>query len=214
MTGDLTTLPLDQEVTASVERNLACLEPAFPRFQAMIDEIEGLLRDEAPLSLKIERLEAMYKFVESLLAPVSACRHGCHHCCMMAVGCSSRDAQRIAEYLGIQAHPPEQSWVEQARSVLVERYLRVPCPFLKEGQCSVYPVRPAACRTHFNLSDYSALCDLFLGTSDVPTLDLRILWLFESMVALEAGWLIGDIRDFFPDVSGGVQNVKIDLDKR
>lgn len=30
---------------------------------------------------------------------------------------------------------------------------RIPCPFLREGLCAVYEVRPLACRHHFSLSD-------------------------------------------------------------
>jgi Fe-S-cluster containining protein len=30
---------------------------------------------------------------------------------------------------------------------------QIPCPFLEEGRCAVYPVRPFACREHYVLSD-------------------------------------------------------------
>lgn len=50
---------------------------------------------------------------------------------------------------------------------LEEEYWRaqLPCPFLEEGRCSIYPVRPFACREHAVTSD-PALCALDL---DAPT---------------------------------------------
>lgn len=38
-----------------------------------------------------------------------------------------------------------------------------PCPFLRDGGCSVYDVRPMACRLLLNLDDDDLLCQLVHG---------------------------------------------------
>ncbi len=92
-----------------------------------------------------------------------ACEAGCAWCCHMPVSIS------MPEALLIHAHVT-QTWSEPRRAELVRALAdanaaaracadeddlflsRRPCPFLTEGHCSIYAVRPLACRGHASFS--------------------------------------------------------------
>ena len=81
------------------------------------------------------------------------CQAGCSHCCNARVEALAPEVFQIAQHLEalapvaladtldrLQAHAaaadaPAAGWAE-----------RTPCPFLVQRLCSIYPVRPAACR--------------------------------------------------------------------
>jgi len=77
------------------------------------------------------------------------CQPGCTVCCTQQgfVYITDRDAQRIAEYLGLS---PEAFEREYCYRTLKQLRLRVPrdarCHFLREDGCSIHPVKPAQCR--------------------------------------------------------------------
>ncbi len=85
-----------------------------------------------------------------------ACRAGCAFCCHLKVDVQAAEAFVIADYIRAKFTPTE---VDQVRSRARENWTRIqpmtvdqqessglPCPLLREGRCSVYPVRPAMCR--------------------------------------------------------------------
>ncbi|HVL09346.1 MAG TPA: YkgJ family cysteine cluster protein, partial [Burkholderiaceae bacterium] len=72
-----------------------------------------------------------------------------------------------------------------------------PCPFLRDGACSVYDVRPMACRLLLNLDDDDLLCQL------VPYANGQQLKAFFLLAQPAAAW--ADIRDFFPALPPVVQ---------
>jgi Fe-S-cluster containining protein len=104
-----------------------------------------------------------------------ACRAGCHECCTNVPVVFAGEAVTIARWLldpaqsaareGFAARYPDwrqrlagplAAWaasagagdVDGARAALVEAWrLRVSCAFLADGRCTIYPVRPAICRT-------------------------------------------------------------------
>lgn len=105
-----------------------------------------------------------------------SCRAGCGACCRQVVPISEAEAVYIAELVA--AMPPEQqarvrarfrealtalgeSLVERLRDTsqfkemaqrreIGEEYFRrgVPCPFLEEERCTIYPHRPMSCREY------------------------------------------------------------------
>jgi len=117
-----------------------------------------------------------------------ACRAGCAHCCHQAVGVVA------PEVLAIHAHL--RATRTEAELELIERRIRatddrtrgmtaaqrispdLPCPFLDEQQrCSIYEVRPLACRgtnsldaaaCERNLRDPNARAELLAGKQSVP----------------------------------------------
>ena len=105
-------------------------------------------------------MAATSRLAEGLLAQAPtgsvACRAGCDHCCYQAVGVTAPEALAIFEYLKqtrsaealveLAAHLAERH--EQTRDLTPsERFSPdQPCPFLESSRCSIYEVRPLACR--------------------------------------------------------------------
>ena len=113
------------------------------------------------------------------------CHPGCSSCCAILVTCYLPEALRIAAYLKQPEHAEEKAaflaayptWKQQTGSaservmaafaqgqqatldaVHLEHFRRaIPCAFLRDGQCSIYPVRPLGCRNAHAL-DTSAHC--------------------------------------------------------
>ncbi|MDL2337399.1 MAG: YkgJ family cysteine cluster protein [Pseudomonadota bacterium] len=87
-----------------------------------------------------------------------ACRTGCSHCCSARVEAFAPEIFRIAEEL--------KTWPAQAREAVAVRMRdhvaadagtaswsdRPECPFLVDRRCSVYAVRPSACRKAHSLA--------------------------------------------------------------
>ncbi len=90
--------------------------------------------------------------------PQPACQAGCAHCCHLRVEATEPEVFHIAQHL--RAQPAEA--LADALSAL-QRHVssaamnptnpaRQACSFLVDDHCSIYPVRPAACRKAHSLS--------------------------------------------------------------
>lgn len=108
--------------------------------------------------------------------PNPPCKKGCFACCDEPVYVERREAELIVET--IRAMPPEEQEritsllrqaVEKLKAapdvlkadephVLKYRALKITCPLLKDGACSIYPDRPFGCRAHIALRP-SAFCE-------------------------------------------------------
>ena len=91
--------------------------------------------------------------------PVPGCRAGCAHCCSLRVEATEPEIFRIAGKLLEQPEAEVAALVERLRlRVLAARSgptgaTRLECSFLEKGSlCSIYEVRPAACRKAHSLS--------------------------------------------------------------
>jgi len=88
--------------------------------------------------------------------PPLACREGCAWCCRKTVGTAVPEVERVVHYIranfsleqlaALQARALE--LVEKRRALKNDRWAasRLPCVFLNDERCSVYPVRPLTCR--------------------------------------------------------------------
>ncbi len=80
------------------------------------------------------------------------------------------------------------------------KYAGQACPLLKDGRCSVYEVRPLACRTLYSLESTPDPCDIRkhkggkVAWFNFTDLTFRISALFAF-----AGTKLADLRDFFPE---------------
>jgi Fe-S-cluster containining protein len=105
----------------------------------------------------IERFEA-----DNPLPYPIACRPGCDFCCHNQIEVTPLEALAIGSH--IQALPAEEQAVLQDRikaslasragktKVKIARSRReFPCPFLSQGLCAIYPVRPLLCRAMHSL---------------------------------------------------------------
>jgi Fe-S-cluster containining protein len=91
-----------------------------------------------------------------------ACRSGCTYCCMVPVAASAPEVLAIATFV-------RERFDEERRAALDARIkaniaategmdmdqrdrVRLDCPFLEAGKCTVYEVRPVACRGYSSYS--------------------------------------------------------------
>jgi hypothetical protein len=82
---------------------------------------------------KVKKLKRLYASI-----PDVGCKGLCQECCG-PMGCSTIERDQIEAFTG-----KEFPIVESG-----------PCPFLKEGRCSIYPVRPTVCRLWGSVEDMS-----------------------------------------------------------
>ena len=91
-----------------------------------------------------------------------ACRSGCTYCCMVPVAASAPEVLAIATFV--------REWFDEERQAALDRRVeanisategmdmsqrdrvRLDCPFLEAGKCTVYEVRPIACRGYSSYS--------------------------------------------------------------
>jgi len=136
------------------DKNLEKIMKEMPHGLAEREErIFAKLSTSRESSLK--KLESIYAFLNDLLSFVAKympCRKGCNYCCYIKVSISSLEAEYIQTNLGIKQHPNLQR----------KDIYGTPCPFLKDGACSIYEYRPFVCRRHLALFDNPKWCQLGL----------------------------------------------------
>ena len=126
--------------------------------------VRGTLRDdptvEGVVALARNAMAATSKLADGLLAQAPAgavaCQAGCDHCCYQSVGATPPEALAIWDYLRGTLSKAELATVAarlagaHARTRSLSSSDRFspehPCPFLQSGRCSIYEVRPLACR--------------------------------------------------------------------
>lgn len=106
----------------------------------------------------------LYATLDKAIAdsPVTtACKPGCDYCCHYRVRATAPEVLLIAQHI--------QTWPEAKRTALLSRLEKhystviglsveqhfstnIPCPLLENHQCSVYALRPVACRGHHELT--------------------------------------------------------------
>jgi len=85
------------------------------------------------------------------------CAKGCSSCCTLAVNCTAVEALLIARSLDKGQQENLKDYVARLKekvsdAAALQDYLRLHrkelngCPFLHEGSCGIYPVRPISCR--------------------------------------------------------------------
>lgn len=144
-----------------------------------------------------KRMQAVFRLCDGLATFTGdevACRPGCSYCCHQAVAITQAEAELISDFTGQPYVPSDGIDVDTLRG----QHTGTPCPFLKDHRCSIYPVRPVACRTHYSLEDSLTPCD-----TDVPVKVFYLNTQLYKMAAGVIGGMLGDIRDWFPEAPGG-----------
>jgi uncharacterized protein len=166
--------------------------------QRLIVEAINLVESPAPFEGRAARLLEIVKEIAAPVAPLAICRRGCSHCCYQAVSITSQEAKRIAHATGraMQNRPRTES-----AKAMRKRYSGKPCPFLTDGDCTIYETRPMACRLHFNMGDDPSVCDIINRPGARVTLfNVDPLNFVIAALHHNAGSIIADIREFFPSV--------------
>jgi len=109
------------------------------------------MREDSRLRAIQSLLAAIQRFVDEYVALYGdiSCKKGCSHCCHLNVQLSEDEALLIAEYCKESHIPIDRSYLLMQLSVSKEEIWKYPfsaCVFLKDGLCSIYEVRPSACR--------------------------------------------------------------------
>jgi len=115
---------------------------------------------ERVLDLTRSAMDSTSRLVAGLLAHAPegavACKAGCDHCCHVVVGVTAPEALTIFDHLKRSRSTRELARLT-ARVVAGRKRTRglssserfspeYPCIFLEDGRCSIYEVRPLACR--------------------------------------------------------------------
>lgn len=140
------------------------LEPAT--MQAIYEDTEAIItKHRTPQGLlalvanAIETMEAVWADLKDE-APDYACRKGCSHCCHQSVMVTAPEVIHAAKFLHDNLTEKE---VARLRDLVAARARqgdgldnhermdeRLPCAFLMDEICSIYPVRPLQCRGGFS----------------------------------------------------------------
>jgi Fe-S-cluster containining protein len=109
------------------------------------------------------------------------------------------EAKRIAKYSKREMTPAGQEMHPAQIMDMQKKYVAVPCPFLINKECSVYPVRPMVCRLHFSVANDADACDILAHPgAQVPYLNLEVHKSAYGFIFAENGCTFADIREFFP----------------
>jgi len=130
-----------------------------------------------------EKVLAMYDVIDDINKnsfvnkDQPSCKKGCAHCCYIQVATMEWEIITILEYMkeqGLEFEPKELELLEKQALIKDDKeYILSPhrrCVFLdKYNSCSIYPVRPSACRNYYVFSDPSD-CDTFNDKASGRTL--------------------------------------------
>ncbi|WP_075107898.1 YkgJ family cysteine cluster protein [Neptuniibacter marinus] len=78
------------------------------------------------------------------------CKKGCSDCCHYAVTVSEVEIAFIEKFTRVKRQKTFSSKAD---------FHGTPCPFLKNGSCSIYDVRPFVCRRHVTLTSTNTWCN-------------------------------------------------------
>lgn len=108
----------------------------------------------------IEFIKAFYEVFDETLAEATrstllSCGKGCHACCRQNVTIWEDEAAVIADYCKEHGIDIPRAYLEEHLKYGWKEVARTEvgwCVFLKDGLCSIYPVRPLACRKYLVVS--------------------------------------------------------------
>jgi Fe-S-cluster containining protein len=158
-----------------MEINLKALEKRFHAdgYRLAMQAVhEGLTREAVYVALQKmyfevdEMIRSFLVFAESK-GQKADCREGCSWCCYQPVFALSYELDGLNDYVkkhfdaSVRAQITERAALKRKKlnGLDSERILqsKIPCPFLENGSCMVYPVRPVACRVYLSTDLNSCL---------------------------------------------------------
>lgn len=144
----------------------------------------------------VEFVKAFYEAFDETIQPFAksgtSCKRGCHFCCRQNVTISEAEALVIVEYC--QEHGidmPREYFLEQLKYGWKEVASTIVgwCAFLKNGECSIYPARPLACRKYYVASPPEQ-CDVITYPADKFNVGVMIYTIPE--IEASAFWAVVD----------------------
>lgn len=167
---------------------------------------QELLREEDAIARTVglmnsaarPKLRKIYALVDKLVdaaGPFVPCKRGCSACCYININITEAEAQIIEAQTG-RRYARLTAPIQHPEG----KFTGMPCPFLVDGACSIYSVRPFVCRHHlsFNLDAYWCAPER-AHLANMPMVSFSAAKeAHRSVTRLDAGGMHGDIRDFFP----------------
>jgi Fe-S-cluster containining protein len=149
-------------------------------------EAEALVRASQRAPTVAQRIVWLHKAATAWGKPVeavAACAKGCAHCCHIPVTISGKEAQLVSRATGRAAVATprnsvsvqdltEVDTVALASEKLTHWGTGTACPFLVSDTCSIYEIRPLACRVLFNMM--TTICYAGMARSSRPMCLMRI----------------------------------------
>jgi len=164
-----------KEITINIETPDGKLPPAKVRIPNVPMRLADLI---PPMQQLCSGIVGLAVKREIALGSTISCRKGCGICCCQLVPLSAPEAFFLYDYVN--------SLPEERRTEILSRFsainegiieriknlkdtdehqalawdyfkLRIPCPFLDDDSCSIYPIRPFACR-EYNIISPAELC--------------------------------------------------------
>jgi Fe-S-cluster containining protein len=140
-------------------------------------------------------LRELYSFMDVFFTFVSKftpCKKGCSYCCHYEVAISE------AEILYIEKNTKHKRMKKYGPKAL---FHGKPCPFLKNGNCSIYNQRPFVCRRHvvFRKTNFSCNPNLSLSYESVLLQPTSIDKAYTHILQAEGETNIYDIRQIFKE---------------
>jgi len=152
------------------EKCQKCLQMAYSE---VLSQVTKLNRHSKPVFAQISLWKLIDKTIGDALAETGAtiaCKAGCSYCCYLKVDVHASEAILISEF--VKSKLPEETkkliikraeenWkLIEPMNEVQHMTTNLPCPFLVDGICSIYSVRPGACR-NFHSADVQICKDFF-----------------------------------------------------
>lgn len=187
---------LEQAQERSRSRLNAFMSILPKELDARDDAITDILRREnASAKSKLGKIYSLMSEVNQHLGPYVACGKGCSDCCKMNISISVVEAERLAAASGKQM-----AAVERPMQHVKDKFIGRPCPFLVDNACSVYEVRPYACRAHYSFDTNAYWCHPERANyGEMTHLEMGgVRKAYDEIVVKSRLHGFADIRDFFP----------------
>lgn len=187
---------LERSIEQSNQRVKAFITALDPSIDKRDDSIavELAFENSSPRS-KLRKIYALLSDATENIQPFVACTKGCSACCKMNVSITSVEAESLATASGKKVAP-----VHRVPKHAEDKFSGVPCPFLIEDACSVYEVRPFACRAHHSFDLTSYWCQPERAYVKGMGM-MRLGGAVQAYQAIATDTRLGgfaDVRDFFP----------------
>jgi Fe-S-cluster containining protein len=183
--------PMDDGLVARQKENVLAIARESRSGEAALE----MGRSAAILA---EHLIARVEGESSLPRPI-VCRAGCPLCCFNQVELTPAEALLVGHYVEERFSPEEKQELlarvaenlarkagkDKREIALMRREL--PCPFLREERCSIYPVRPLLCRAMHSLDAEQCRLELISPVTHFEFYSHR----YEIVLSVSAGLAAG-----------------------
>ncbi|MFM9835006.1 MAG: YkgJ family cysteine cluster protein [Methylophilaceae bacterium] len=190
-----------QETRAYAEPNLdKFFKSVTPELKAQVVSLpQRISKMNARPVIKLKEILNTADQIFDYAGRFAACSRGCGHCCHVSVPISAFEAQYMGDKLGIKPREVTQN----RRPDLKTFGSHTPCPFLANGECSIYEVRPLTCRMHMNFDKDNYWClheNWQKPEAEIPRPTIVPLeHAYHQLMSQTKQQIVADIRDFFPN---------------